>query len=126
MTDIGIFEAATICTIAAQPVVLIWVAIVTHRNLENLEAVFSRSALVEYNQIMFGRWGFPGRVVRCGAIFMACIRPNWHMAKGFLERDDLRGMTKRMKLTLYPPFIAMFVVVIGTIVCGGVIRWSQR
>lgn len=57
---------------------------------------------------------------------MACIRPNWHMAKGFLERDDLCGMTKRMKLTLYPPFIAMFVVVIGTIVCGGVIRWSHR
>lgn len=114
------------CTIAAQPIVLIWVAIVTQRNLEKLEEVFAESALVEYNRIMFGRWRFPGRVVRCGAIFMACIRPNWHAAKWLLKQADLSRMTKRMKFTLYPPFIAMFIVVIGTIICGGVIRWGQR
>ncbi|WP_062384790.1 hypothetical protein [Pseudomonas abietaniphila] len=126
MIEIGVLEVTTMCTIAAKPIVLIWVSIVAHRNLDKLEEIFAESALVEYNRIMFGRWGLPGRVVRCGAIFMACIRPNWHAAKGLVKKADLSRMTKRMKFTLYPPFIAMFIVVMGTIVCGGIIRWGQR
>lgn len=125
MIEIGFLEIAILTSVLPLPLILLWVVVVTIFTLEGLEEVFSENALVIHNKAMLQGLGLPGKVIRCGAIFMMCIRPDWHESKGLLRRHELSAVTREMKLTLYPPFIALSVFTIAAVICAVVLRFHR-
>ena len=125
MIEIGLLEIAVLTSMLPLPFILLWVVVVAVITLEKLEGNFSESALVKHNRDMLQGLGLPGKVIRCGAIFMMCVRPEWHESKGLLLRRELNGVTMRMKLTLYPPFIALSVFTIAAVVCAVVLKFQR-
>lgn len=123
MTKIGVLEIVVTISMLPLPLVLLWIAVVTHIALDKLECIFSESRLVKYNRDMFRGLGLPGKVIRCGAIFMMCMRPDWHESKGLLRRFELVGMTRRMKWTIYPPFLALSVLTIAAMISAAILRF---
>lgn len=125
MIEIGFLEVAVLTSMLPLPFILLWVVVVSVITLERLEGTFSESALIKHNKDMLQGLGLPGKVIRCGAIFMMCIRPEWHESKGLLRRHELNGLTRRMKLTLYPPFIALSIFTIAAVVCAVVLKFQR-
>lgn len=123
MIEMGALEIVVTISMLPLPFVLLWVAVVTHITLDKLECIFSESRLVKYNRDMLRGLGLPGKVIRCGAIFMMCMRPDWHESKGLLRRGELAGMTRRMKWTIYPPFLALSVLTVAAMISGAILRF---
>jgi hypothetical protein len=121
--EMGALEIVVTISMLPLPFVLLWVAVVTHITLDKLECIFSESRLVKYNRDMLRGLGLPGKVIRCGAIFMMCMRPDWHESKGLLRRGELAGMTRRMKWTIYPPFLALSVLTVAAMISGAILRF---
>jgi len=108
------------------PFILLWVVVFTVIRLEKLEEIFLESTLVRHNKNMLRGLGLPGKVIRCGAIFVMCILPDWHESKGLLQRHELKGVTRSMKLMLYPPFIALSIFTAAAVVCTVALKMQQN
>lgn len=100
------------------PFIAIWSMIVCYKTVDQLESVFESSRLVMENKAWMNKFGFAGKVWRCGAILAICMYPKPYVRDGSVVEEEVLAIPKALKRKLYPPFV------ICTVWSVALIGWS--
>lgn len=110
-------DIITIAVMVPMPFVSIWVVFASHKLASKLEAVFERSPLVLENKKWMRRLGLAGDVIFCSSIFSLCINCRFCIWKGWVLEKEVLAVSNKLKMALYPPFIACWVWMLALIAC---------
>jgi hypothetical protein len=102
------------------PVVAGWVYLASYLLLDQLEAHFPCSKFLKVNERLHRRLGMPGKVMRCGAVFLVFLFPRWSVSRGDAIDSEILSVPRSLKLKLCYPFSALFLWAIALFIWGAV------
>jgi hypothetical protein len=118
MDKLDVADVVNMIIMLPSPFIAIWSMIVCYKTVDQLESVFESSRLVMENKAWMNKFGFAGKVWRCGAILAICMYPGPYVRDGSVVEEEVLAIPKALKRKLYPPFV------ICTVWSVALIGWS--
>jgi hypothetical protein len=113
----GVTDLITIIVTLALPFIPLWTAIASHKLIDELDTIFSRSSFVRKDIAWMRGFEVVGEVMYCSSIFALCINWRFSIRRGWIIESEVLAVSKRQKMILYPPFIACWVWMLALIAC---------
>lgn len=105
----GVTDLITMIVTLPLPFIPLWTAIASHKLIDDLDTIFSRSSFVRKDIAWMRGLGIVGEVMYCSSIFALCINWRFCIRRGWIIESEVLAVSKRQKMILYPPFIACWV-----------------
>ncbi|NAT24299.1 hypothetical protein CU665_16085 [Pseudomonas syringae pv. actinidifoliorum] len=85
---------------------------VAHKYTHVFESYLSNCKLITDNQATYREAGLPGKIVRCGMMYMFLVFPNLGQKRGVMDLEEARSFPAKMKYLLFIPWTAQIVIII--------------
>lgn len=115
-------ELVSVFVVLPLPFIMIWTAITFHLLVGKLEQVFCQSSLLQQDRKFRNHLGLLGAMITCGSIFLVCLMPKIYVWRGLVLESEVAMVSKRLKLWLYPPFIASHIWFFALLLFGYVFK----
>lgn len=101
----GMTDFITAIVTLPMPFIPIWAVIMSHKVIDELDRIFSRSSFVQKDIAWMKTLGVAGKVMYCGSVFGLCVNRRFCVRKGWVLEEEILAVPLRVKKLLYPPFI---------------------
>jgi hypothetical protein len=118
MSKLTVEQLVSVVVVVPLPFILIWTAIASHLLVSRLEQIFVHSLFMRHDRKLMEKLGLFGKIVTCGSVVLVCWLPRLHIWRGVALESEIGSIPKRLKLWLYPPFIASHLWFSGLLVSG--------
>jgi hypothetical protein len=119
----GVTDSITMIVTLPLPFIPLWTAIASHKVIDDLDTISSRSSFVRKNIAWMRGLGIVGEVMYCSSIFALCINWRFCIRRVWIIESEVLAVSKRQKTILYPPFVACWVWMLALIACNFLI-WA--
>ncbi|KPW29090.1 hypothetical protein ACTAB0_19470 [Pseudomonas syringae] len=100
---------------AAMLIIILASAYVAHNYTHIFESHLPNCKLITDNKSTYGDAGMPGKMVRCGMMYLFLIFPGLGKKRGLMDIKESRSFPKNMKYLLFIPWTAQIVVLMALI-----------
>jgi hypothetical protein len=118
MNRSSIEQVVTLVIMLPLPFIVIWTAVMSHLLSGQLQQLFKCSPILLCNRNTYARLGILGEIIICGHVCLICLIPRLYIWRGVALRSEIEAMPKKLKLRLYPPFIASFLWCSALLISG--------
>lgn len=118
MNRSGVEQVVTLVIMLPLPFIVIWTAVMSHLLSGQLQQLFKFSPILLCNRNTHTRLGILGEIIICGHVCLVCLIPRLYIWRGVALRSEIEAMPKKLKLRLYPPFIASFLWCSALLISG--------
>ena len=88
---------------------------VAHKYTHIFESYLSSCKLITDNQATYREAGLPGKIVRCGMMYIFLIIPGLGKKRGLMDIKEVQNFPRGMKCLLFIPWTAQIVIFIALI-----------
>ncbi|MCI3947333.1 hypothetical protein K0038_04423 [Pseudomonas syringae] len=88
---------------------------IAHRYTHVFESYLPSCKLITDNQATYREAGLPGKIVRCGMMYMFLMFPKLGKKRGVMDVGEAKRFPMKMKCLLFIPWTAQIVILISLI-----------
>ncbi|ARD12812.1 hypothetical protein FOM00_12130 [Pseudomonas sp. ST1] len=88
---------------------------VAHKYTHVFESYLSNCKLITDNQATYREAGLPGKIVRCGMIYIFLIIPSLGKKRGIMDMKEAKSFPRKLRCLLFVPWTAQIVIFIALI-----------